>query len=178
MGPSCERRAILERLRDHVPPGSPWRPKLAAILAQREIAVGVHLAVFVEPFLTAVLEGRKTIESRFGVHRRPPYLCIEKNDIILIKRSGGPIVGLAQAGEASFHQLSPKVLSEIRRKFAYQLFALDEEFWESRAGKQYATLIELDDPAEISPLPFPKRDRQGWVIIDRRVERDPQLAFR
>lgn len=137
----------------------------------------MHLAVFVEPFLTAVFEGRKTIESRFGVHRRPPYLCIEKNDIILIKRSGGPIVGVAQAGEASFYQLSPSVLSDIRERFAYQLFALDEEFWESRAGKQYATLIELNDPTEVAPMPFPKRDRQGWVIIDRRTD-EQQLGLR
>lgn len=131
--------------------------------------------MFVEPFLTAVLEGRKTIESRFGVHRRPPYLCIEPNDIILIKRSGGPVVGLAGAGSADFYQLSPTVLAEIRKRFAFQLYALDEEFWESRAGKQYATLIELEDPTEISPMPFPKRDRQGWVTIDRDAYREPRL---
>jgi hypothetical protein len=147
-------------------------------LAQAEINVGVHLAIFVEPFLTAVLDGRKTVESRFGVHRRPPYRCVDAKDIILIKRSGGPIVGVAQAGAATFHELSPAVLSDIRERFAFQLFALDEDFWESRADKQYATLIELNDPAEVTPFPFPKRDRQGWVIIDRRPEREPQLAFR
>jgi hypothetical protein len=138
----------------------------------------VHLAVFVEPFLTAIFNGQKTIESRFGVHRRPPYLSIEQDDIILIKRSGGPVVGVAQAGGASFHQLSPSVLSDMRERFAYQLYALDDEFWESRAGKQYATLIELGDPTEIKPFPFPKRDRQGWVIIDRRLDRDQHLSFR
>jgi hypothetical protein len=118
------------------------------------------------------------VESRFGVHRRPPYRCIDPNDIILLKRSGGPIVGVAQAVAATFHQLSPAVLSDIRDRFACRLFALDEEFWESRAEKQYATLIELKDPAEVTPFPFPKRDRQGWVIIDRRPGREPQLAFR
>jgi hypothetical protein len=148
------------------------------LLARREITVGVHLAILVEPFLSAILDGRKTVESRFGVHRRPPYRCIDPNDIILLKRSGGPIVGVAEAAAATFHQLSPAVLSDIRERFACQLFALTEEFWESRAQKQYATLIELNDPAEVTPFPFPKRDRQGWVIIDRRPEREPQLAFR
>ncbi|MBI1198711.1 MAG: ASCH domain-containing protein [Phenylobacterium sp.] len=177
MGPDCERRAILERLRDHVPANSGWGRRLSDLLAEEEISVGVHLAIFVEPFLSAVLDGRKTVESRFGVHRRPPYRCVDPNDIILIKRSGGPIVGVAQAGAATFHQLSPRVLSDIREQFAGQLFALDDAFWESRAEKQYATLIELNDPVEVTPLPFPKRDRQGWVIIDRRPEREPQLAF-
>lgn len=138
----------------------------------------MHLAVFVEPFLTAVLEGRKTIESRFGVHRRPPYLSIAPDDYILIKRSGGPVVGLALAKTADFYQLSPTVLADIRERFAYQLYALDEEFWESRAGKQYATLIELDEPTEIRPMPFPKRDRQGWVIIDRGAKAEPRLELR
>ena len=124
-----------------------------------------------------MLEGRKTIESRFGVHRRPPYLSIDTNDIILIKRSGGPVVGVAQAGEALFYQLSPKVLAGIREQFAFQLFALNEEFWESRVGKQYATLIELEKVAAITPFLFPKRDRQGWVILDQRESRAPQLAL-
>lgn len=122
-----------------------------------------------------MLEGRKTIESRFGVHRRPPYLSIEPDDIILIKRSGGPVVGLALAASADFYQLSPSVLADIRERFAFQLYALDEEFWESRAGKQYATLIELEEPTAIDPMPFPKRDRQGWVIIDRDAYREPRL---
>lgn len=85
------------------------------------------------------------------------------------------MVGLAGAGSADFYQLSPMVLADIRERFAFQLYALDEEFWESRAGKQYATLIELEDPAEISPMPFPKRDRQGWVTIDRDAYREPRL---
>lgn len=170
MGPQCERRAILERLLDCVPADSPWRARLKGELAKPVVTAGVHLAVFVEPFLTAVLEGRKTIESRFGVHRRPPYLCIAPDDYILIKRSGGPVVGLALAKTADFYQLSPSVLADIRERFAYQLYALDEEFWESRASKQYATLIELEEPTEIKPMAFAKRDRQGWVIIDRRAE--------
>ena len=119
--------------------------------------------MFVEPFLTAVLDGRKTIESRFGVHRRPPYLCVEDGDIILLKRSGGPVVGLALARSAEFYQLSPAILKDIRRRFAFQLFALEDEFWTAREGKQYATLIEIEAPEAIKPMPLVKRDRRAWV---------------
>jgi len=132
-----------------------------------EVTVGVHLAVFIEPYLSAVLAGRKTIESRFGVHRRPPYLCVQPGDYILLKRSGGPVVGLALASAADFYQLSPKVFADIRARFAFQLYALDDEFWESRKGKQYATLIEVEEPIAIRPLNVAKRDRQGWVTYDR-----------
>lgn len=85
------------------------------------------------------------------------------------------MVGLALAASADFYQLSPSVLADIRERFAFQLYALDEQFWESRAGKQYATLIELEEPTAIDPMPFPKRDRQGWVIIDRNAYREPRL---
>jgi hypothetical protein len=133
----------------------------------KEISVGVHLAVFVEPYLSAVLEGKKTIESRFAVTRRPPYLCIEAQDYILLKKSGGPILGLALAKSANFYRLSPTVLIDLRERFAEKLFAQNDEFWTERADKQYATLIELSETTEIDPLRIMKRDRQGWVTYDR-----------
>jgi hypothetical protein len=142
-------------------------------LRAAHVDVGVHLAIFVEPYLTAVLDGKKTIESRFAVTRRPPYECVEPNDYILLKRSGGPVIGLAIAKSIKFYRLSPTVLADIRRKFARQLFALDEAFWHDRADKLYATLIELQDPIAIDPFSVEKRDRQGWVTYDRRSLRGP-----
>jgi hypothetical protein len=125
--------------------------------------------------LTAVLQGRKTIESRFAVTRRPPYQCIEPQDYILLKRSGGPILGLALAKSTSFYRLSPLVLADIRKKFARQLFAQDDDFWADRASKHYATLIELDEAIAIDPLTIQKRDRQGWVTYDRHLRQPAQL---
>ena len=138
--------------------------------------MGVHLAIFVEPYLTAVLEGKKTIESRFAVTRRPPYKCIDADDYILLKRSGGPVIGLALAKATHFYQLSPTVLAELRRNFSRQLFAQDDLFWLQRADKHYATLIELDEAAEIAPFLVDKRDRQGWVTYDREYVREVERA--
>jgi hypothetical protein len=145
---------------------------VASQLRASHVDVGVHLAIFIEPYLTAVLEGKKTIESRFALTRRPPYECVEPNDYILLKKSGGPVTGLALAKSIKFYRLSPSVLADIRRKFARQLFALDEDFWDARADKLYATLIELEDPLAIEPFTVEKRDRQGWVTYDRRSNRE------
>lgn len=172
MGNSSERRKILERLLASVALNSGWHCRLASQLCAKDISVGVHLAVFVEPYLTAVLEGKKTIESRFAVTRRPPYECVQPDDYILLKRSGGPVTGLAFAKSTTFYRLSPQVLAELRRKFALQLFAQDDGFWEARTDKQYATLIELADPIAIEPFAIEKRDRQGWVTYDRRYHRE------
>ena len=57
-----------------------WRDHLKSV-SQAELDVGLHVAVFVEPYLTFVLDGRKTVESRFGVYRNPPYQSIREGDI-------------------------------------------------------------------------------------------------
>lgn len=175
MGKINERRKILERLLTCVPSRSGWHRRLLRQIEAKEVTVGVHLAIFVEPYLTAVLEGRKTIESRFAVTRRPPYNCIEPDDYILLKKSGGPVMGLALARSTQFYQLSPVVLADIRQRFARQLFAQDDLFWIDRADKQYATLIGLEDPIAIVPITIPKRDRQGWVTYDRKQRLTGQL---
>lgn len=172
MGKISERRKILERLLNCVPARSAWHRRLLHQVEAEEISIGVHLAIFVEPYLTAVLEGKKTIESRFAVTRRPPYNCIDVDDYILLKRSGGPVIGLAVAKATHFYQLSPAVLVDLRRRFSRQLFAQDDQFWSQRADKHYATLIELDAAVEIDPLLVDKRDRQGWVTYDRKQLRE------
>jgi len=131
---------------------------------------GVHLAVFVEPFLTAVLEGRKTMESRFTLTRQPPWRCVEAGDIILLKRSGGAVVGLARAGEAQSHELSPSLVRRLRERFEVQLCATDDDFWSTRAEKNYATLIEISDVEPLSDVAIEKRDRRGWVSYGRGSE--------
>jgi hypothetical protein len=167
LGKISERREILERLLTSVSPRSEWHRRLLLQTQADEVSVGVHLAIFVEPYLTAVLEGKKTIESRFAVTRRPPYHCIEPEDYILLKRSGGPILGLALAKSIHFFRLSPAVLTDLRRRFAQQLFAQGDSFWTERADKHYATLIELGHVTGIEPLSIRKRDRQGWITYDR-----------
>jgi hypothetical protein len=167
LGKISQRREILERLLTSVPSWSEWHRRLLQQTQAEEVSVGVHLAIFVEPYLTAVLEGKKTIESRFAVTRRPPYDCIQSDDYILLKRSGGPILGLAVAKSIRFFRLSPSVLTDLRRRFAQQLFAQDDSFWIQRADKHYATFIELEHVAGIKPLSIQKRDRQGWITYDR-----------
>lgn len=53
----------------------------------------IHLGVFTEPYLSLMLNGVKTIESRFSKNKILPYNQISKNDIVIIKKSGGQILG-------------------------------------------------------------------------------------
>jgi hypothetical protein len=54
----------------------------------------LHLAIFREPYLTSIMEGKKTIETRFAKRPCAPYQRISAGDIIVLKRASGGIVGI------------------------------------------------------------------------------------
>jgi len=126
-----------------------------------------HLAIFREPYLSAVLDGRKTVESRFSKNKCAPFGRVKEGDIILLKRSGGMIVAWAKAGCVWSYDagLSRLPIKEIRQRFGKRLCIDDVAFWKAKAAARYATLIELCDVTRLDPTPFPKRDRRGWVVI-------------
>ena len=125
--------------------------------------IGLHLAIFVEPFLGAVIEGRKTIESRFAKNRCAPYLCIGEGDIVFLKKSGGPVVGVAKVGIPQVHELDDLKLTEIRDRHASEICAEEDAFWDERREKKYATLIPIESAIQFDPVDINKRDRRGWV---------------
>jgi hypothetical protein len=133
--------------------------------------IGIHLAIFAEPFLSMVLSGEKTIESRFSRNRCAPYGEIDDGDIILVKEVAGPICGLVLARRIWCYELGIEPIDRIRRRFGTAIRA-DDNFWASRTDAHYATLIELDTPASIAPVNCDKRDRRGWVSL-----RSRQMAF-
>jgi hypothetical protein len=133
--------------------------------------VGIHIAIFVEPFLSMVLSGEKTIESRFSRKRCAPYGVIGDGDVILLKEVAGPICGIALARRTWCHDLISIPIGRIRDRFGAGIRA-DEAFWASRADALYATLIELDAVASIAPVSCDKRDRRGWVSL-----RPRQMTF-
>jgi hypothetical protein len=134
-------------------------------------AIGLHLAVFAEPFLSFVLDGRKTVESRFGRTRCAPFDQVRQGDIILLKRVGGPVCGLALAKQAWFYELHHQPIDSIREKYGDTICA-DDSFWETKRDAQYATLIELAEPISIDAMHCYKRDRRGWVALTA-----PQLSL-
>jgi hypothetical protein len=150
-------------------PEATWIQVLEDVL-QAELAlpcasVGLHLGIFVEPYLTWVLQGRKTIESRFGVQRCAPHGRVSVGDVLLLKASGGPVVGACRIRETWFFDLRVTALSSVRDRFARPLCADDAGFWEARAHATLATLMRIGDVQPLAPIPVAKRDRRGWVTL-------------
>lgn len=146
-----------------------WEGYLRHVIAPHMVRCSLHLAILVEPYLQFILEGRKTVESRFSVRRCAPYESVQRGDIVFLKRSSGPIVGLCQIADAWSYRLDPDSWSMIRKEFTQALCAQDPSFWQARRHATFATLMRLQHVRTLSPLPYAKRDRRGWVILQRRA---------
>lgn len=141
-----------------------WEPCLNSIL-EGLAPFGLHIAILVEPYLKYILDGKKTVESRFSERRIAPYGSVQREDVILLKRSSGPIVGLCQVADIWYYQLNPKSWQEIRNDFSRMLCAQDPAFWRQRESAEFATLMRLRNVIEITPIKYPKSDRRGWIVL-------------
>jgi hypothetical protein len=137
---------------------------------------GIHLAVLIEPFLGYVLQGRKTVESRFSKHCIAPYQRIEKGDLVLLKAAGGPVVWHFTAAWIQCSELDEGSLADVQARHG-QAICADEEFWRSRVGRRYVTLVGVEEPRALAPIKVAKSDRRGWIVLQPAEQREVQLSL-
>jgi len=126
--------------------------------------VGIHIAVLIEPYLRFILDGSKTVESRFSRNGCAPFERVTAGDVVLLKRSSGPIVGACTISDVWCYRLSPGKLGEIRQRFG-DAIQPGIGFWEERADAAFATLMRVVDVRALPDVYIPKRDRRGWVVL-------------
>lgn len=124
----------------------------------------LHLGVFTEPYLTYMLEGKKTIESRFSKNKIMPYNQISKEDIVIVKKSSGNVIAYFTIKEVLFFNLNETSIDEIKAKYNKQL-CVDESFWINKSSSNYATLIMINKVARLKPFHIDKKGMQTWVIF-------------
>ncbi len=126
----------------------------------------LHLGVFGEPYLSYMLEGKKKIESRFSKNKIAPYKQITKDDVVIIKKSSGNIVGYFTIKEVLFFDLRNTAIAEIKTKYGREL-CVTEEFWDLKRNSNYATLIVIDEIVQVKPFPIDKKGMQSWIKLKR-----------
>lgn len=124
----------------------------------------IHLGIFSEPYLTYMLDGKKTIESRFSKNRIVPYNKITKDDIVIIKKSSGDVLGYFTIKNVLFFDLNTVSINEIKEKY-YKQLCVDEEFWITKKNSNYATLIIIDKLYKLKPFHINKKGMQTWIIL-------------
>ena len=127
-------------------------------------AVGVHLAVFVEPYLSFLLHGQKTVESRFSINKHAPYEQVGNGDILVLKKSSGPVCGLCRITNVWFYRLDASSWLEIER-YAQALCMDGSVFWQKKRGASFATLMQVDAVRRLEEFDIDKDDPRSWVVV-------------
>jgi hypothetical protein len=134
----------------------------------------VHLAIFVEPFLSMLFDGRKTLESRFSKVRCAPFGAVERGDLVVVKASSGPVTGYFRAGDVAQWEAHSLVASEMRVaetrvKHRTALGQPDEAWWNTlfKRAPRYATLLGVEHAYKIdAPFTVEAGGRAGWVVLE------------
>lgn len=124
----------------------------------------IHLGVFSDPYLTYMLERKKTIESRFSKNKVAPYSQITDDDIVIIKKSSGDVLGYFTIKNLLFFDLNTISIEEIKLKYNKQL-CVDETFWNNKKNSNYATLVFIDKLVKLQPFSINKKGMQTWIKL-------------
>ncbi len=127
-----------------------------------------HLAIFKGDGAENILNGKKTIESRFSKGKIAPFGIISKGDLVYIKTSGGEIIGQFRVTKVIFFDgLNFEDLEYLKEKYGKEI-ASDEAYWLKVKDSKYGSLIFIGSCTRFitSPIKVPKKDLRGWVILD------------
>ena len=124
-----------------------------------------HIAILRQPFFDMVLNGEKTIESRWSMNKIAPYKKVNIGDEILLKLTGQPVTATAKVQDVKYYQLTPDIVEDIRTKYGKQIGTDKFENWESTLQKKYCSLIWLEDVKTINPLKVPRSNGAGWIVL-------------
>jgi len=159
----CKHQTLLAHIRKAVAGDIFWSRVLASANRGR---FALHLAIFREPYLSFVMEGRKTVETRFAKRRCPPFERVTKGDVVILKRAGGDVTGICLVERAWFYHIDAHSLVAIREKFGPAICAVDDSFWTDRNQAVVATILLITNVTPIRKVAIGKRDRRGWVVFE------------
>lgn len=125
-----------------------------------------HMAVFVGPAIEQILAGKKTVEGRFSLSQIPPFQKVKKGDIILLKQSGGKIIGQAEVDNVLFFdKLDGEKIGKLRKEYSQEMM-MPDEFWQRKQTARYGSIIFLKSSRKyLTPLDYKKTDRRPWVVL-------------
>ena len=124
-----------------------------------------HLAILKRPYLNAILDGSKPVESRLTRTRREPFGCISAGDKIFFKVSSGAVCAVGRVADVkSFSNLTPAKVAGLKEEYNHLILG-DQNYWSSKADSKFAVLVWLKDVGVIEPIRISKKDWRAWVVL-------------
>ncbi len=132
--------------------------------------VKYHLVILKKPYLDAILDGRKRVESRFSKSNFYTLLGVTAGDKLFLKISSGPVCAVATAASVkNFENLTPEKISEIKEQHNH-LVRGGDKYWQKKADCKFGFLVWLKDVRAIEPVRIHKTDWRAWVVLTEKED--------
>jgi hypothetical protein len=129
------------------------------------LSLQCHLSIVSEPYLTRIVMGEKSIESRFSKVACLPYRAVCPHDVLLLKERAGPLRAIVVVSFVSSHgPLAPGQARDLIRGHQEGL-RLEKEFVAAKRNSRYATLMHLGACYAVPAVRIAKHDRRPWVVL-------------
>ncbi len=127
-----------------------------------------HLVILKKPYLDAILQGRKRIESRFTKTKSHGFGRVGAGDRLFLKLSSGPVCATATAAAVkNFQNLNPDQILHLKQCYNQHIVG-DEEYWRSKMDCRFGFLVWLKDIKPVEPVWINKKDWRAWVILSEK----------
>jgi hypothetical protein len=131
--------------------------------------MAIHVVIVKQPYLRAILAGRKTIECRLSKQAVPPFGQVVEGERLFIKASGGPFGATALVRQVdSFEGLGPDEVDALRGRYNAAVCG-DDDYWQKKRHSVYGTFVHLGavEPLDVGPS-YTKSPYKGWFVLDER----------
>ena len=132
-----------------------------------------HLAILAPGWTELILDGSKTIESRFTKVRCAPFGKVHEGDSVYLKESGGLVKGMFTVAKVeTFENLTESQIcdlfyKEYREQIFSSLSAAMQRPPEKWLTAKHATLIHVSDPIAFDePFRYRQKGRSAWIVLD------------
>lgn len=127
-----------------------------------------HLVILKQPYLRAILEGRKKIELRLTKSKHHGFGQVFTGDKLLLKESSGPVCAIATVEAVkNYEDLTPKKILEIKQRYNHKI-AGSEKYWLSKIDCKFGFLVWLKNAKPIKPVRIRKKDWRAWVVLSEK----------
>jgi len=129
-----------------------------------------HLVILKKPYLDAILDGHKQIESRFTKTRHGAFGRVLAGDTLFLKVSSGPVCARATVTAVkNFENLTPGQIIKIKQRYNHYIKG-SNEYWDSKMDCRFGFLAWLTDVKPIEPVRIHKKDWRAWVVLTEKED--------
>ena len=116
-----------------------------------------HIAILKKSLrlLPKIVNGEKTIESRWYKTRRAPWNQVKKGEVVYFKNSGEPVTVKAIVEDVKQFELTRNKIEQILQTYGSRI-GVDSTFVEDVKDKKYCILIFLHNAQEVEPFDVDK----------------------